>query len=391
MTKTRITKRIEALDRETSLEMLARAKALEASGREVIHLEIGEPDFETPDYIVKAGVEAIHGGWTHYGPSAGLPEARSAVARFVAEDRGVDVSPDQVIVSPGGKSIIFFTMLALIEAGDEVIYPNPGFPNYEMTIEFVGGRPVPVPLKEEEGFSIDLGQFESAITEKTRLAIVNTPHNPTGGVLSREVLQRVFDLADKHGFYVLSDEIYSQIVYDGSFESYYSIPGAAERTVLLDGHSKAYAMTGWRLGYGVMPRDLARAISQLLGNSMSCTCTFTQIAGVAALQGSQRSVRDMVEKFRVRRDLIVDGLNSVPGIRCHRPSGAFYAFPNIRDTGMTSGELVNLLLEKAGVAVLSGTTFGALGEGYIRLSYANSQENIKKAVERIGDALAGIR
>jgi aspartate/methionine/tyrosine aminotransferase len=387
MTKEIFAHRNDALDKETSFEILAKAKAMERTGREVIHLEIGEPDFETPDNIKQAGMRAIEAGYTHYGPSAGLPEARDAIAEFIASDRGVDVKPEQVVVTPGGKSIIFFTILALVDAGDEVLYPSPGFPNYEMTIEFIGAKPVPVPLIEEDGFSIDLDHFESLITNKTKLCIINSPHNPTGGMLPRPVLERILELANKHDFYVLSDEIYSKIVYQEPYESFYALPGAAQRTILLDGHSKTYAMTGWRLGYGVMPSFMVKNVGRIAGNSTSCTAAFTQMAGIEALCGPQDSVRAMVTEFQTRRDIIVDGLNSLPGISCYRPSGAFYVFPNIKGTGKTSKEMASMLLEEAGVAVLSGTTFGKHGEGYIRMSYANSQENIRKAIQSIAGVL----
>jgi aspartate aminotransferase len=379
--------RTDALDKETSFEILAKAKAMEKEGREVVHLEIGEPDFETPDNIKRAGMRAIEQGFTHYGPSAGLAEARETIATFLTEDRGVKVGAEQIVITPGGKPIIFYSMLALLEPGDEVVYPSPGFPNYEMSIEFVGAKPVPVPLIEDKGFSIDLDHFATLVSDKTKLCVINSPHNPTGGMLSREVMQGILDLAQKHDFYVMSDEIYSKIVYDGEYESFYSLPGAAERTILLDGHSKTYAMTGWRLGYGAMPAPVARRVSLIAGNSNSCTATFTQMAGIEALTGPQDSVRAMVKEFRARRDIIVDGLNSLPGVKCYRPSGAFYVFPNIKGTGKTSKEMANLLLEDAGVAVLSGTTFGKYGEGYIRMSYANSPENIRKAIGNMAGVL----
>ncbi|MEE9270708.1 MAG: pyridoxal phosphate-dependent aminotransferase [Candidatus Krumholzibacteria bacterium] len=381
-------KRLRALDKETSFEILARARALEAQGHEIIHLEIGEPDFDTPRHIRAAAIKAIDDGFTHYGPSPGLPEAREAIAEHIRLDRGVNVSGEQVVVTPGGKSLIFFSLMALIEPGDEVIYPNPGFPNYEMTIELLGGKPVPVPLQEEKGFSFDLDRFEELVTDRTRLCIVNSPHNPTGGVLPRELLEGIAGLAEKHDFYVLSDEIYSKIVYEASHASFYSIPGASDRTILLDGHSKTYAMTGWRLGYGIMPKDLAVQVARLAGNSTSCTCTFTQLAGIEALRGPQDAVKEMVAEFRARRDLVVDGLNQIPGFRCHKPAGAFYVFPNIEGTRMTSKELARVLMEKAGVAVLAGNTFGSFGEGFIRISYANSRDNLRKAVEQMGAALA---
>jgi aspartate/methionine/tyrosine aminotransferase len=386
----RISSRVAALDRETSFEMLARARALEAQGHSIIHLEIGEPDFETPDAIKQAGIDAINKGYTHYGPSAGLAEVRAAFADFTAADRGVAVAPEQVVVTPGGKSVIFFTMLALVDPGDEVLYPNPGFPNYEMTIEFCGGKPVPVPLRDSAGFHIDIEEFESLITPRTRLCVINSPHNPTGAVESRATLERIVELATEHDFWILSDEIYSKIVYDGEHESVYAIPGAAERTILLDGHSKTYAMTGWRLGYGVMPKALASAVGLIAGDSTSCTCTFTQLAGVEALHGSQDSVRVMVDEFRARRDLIVEGLGAIDGMTCHRPNGAFYVFPSVRDLGLGSKAAADLLLDKAGVATLAGSTFGVHGEGHVRLSYATSRENLQRAIAQIRTALSDI-
>ncbi len=380
-------KRVKALEKETSLVILARAKALEAQGKEIVHLEIGEPDFDTADNIKDAAVKAMKAGYTKYGASVGLPETRAAVARHISRDRDVEVEPDQVVISPGAKPLITYTMLALVEPGDEVVYPNPGFPNYEMSIDLLGAKGKPVPLVEEKGFSIDLDQFESLVSEKTKLCVLNSPANPTGGVLSRDVLKGILELAHKYDFYIMSDEIYSQIVYDGPFESLYSLPGAAERTILLDGHSKTYAMTGWRLGYAVMPKDLVPVIGRISGHVTSCTCPFTQMAGIEALEGPQDSVKAMVEEFRVRRDIIVNGLNEIPGFRCHKPSGAFYVFPNIKDTNMSSKEMASFLLNEAGVAVLAGTTFGEYGEGYIRLSYANSQDNIRRAIEKIAAAL----
>lgn len=387
MTDPVFAERLKALDIETSFEILARASALEAKGHEIIHLEIGEPDFETPVNVRKAAVKAIEDGYTHYGPSAGLAEARSAIAEFVARDRGVPVTPDQVVITPGGKSIIFFSMLALVEPGDEVIYPNPGFPNYQATINFCGGVPVPMPLREKDGFSVDLDHFESLVTTKTKLCVINSPQNPTGGTFPKDVLEGIASIASRNGFYVLSDEIYSRIIYDRPHESYYSIPGAADHTILLDGHSKTYAMTGWRLGYGVMPKELAVKVARIVGNSNSCTCSFTQIAGIEALRGPQDAVIRMVDEFRARRDLIVDGVNDLAGFRCHKPAGAFYVFPNITGTGKTSKELATLLMEKAGVAVIAGTSFGTGGEGFIRMSYAASREKLYRALEKIGDAL----
>ncbi|MCH7549960.1 MAG: pyridoxal phosphate-dependent aminotransferase [Candidatus Krumholzibacteriota bacterium] len=381
-------RRMQHLGTETAFEVFARAKALEAEGREMIHLEIGEPDFDTPPAIVDAAKKALDEGYTHYGPSAGMLETREAIADYVGRDRDVKVDPVQVVVTPGAKAIIFFTALSLLDPGDEVIYPNPGFPIYESMIDYIGARRVPIPLQESYGFAFDPDEIEALVTDRTRLVIINSPQNPTGGILPEKVLRRIADLARERDFYVLSDEIYSQIIYEGKHRSIYAYDGMPERTIILDGHSKAYAMTGWRLGYGVMPVEMAQKVGKLMTNSNSCTCSFTQIAGIEALRGSQESVRAMVEEFRVRRDLIVEGLNAIPGIRCHKPSGAFYVFPNIEGTGKSSKEMETFLMDKAGVAVLAGTSFGEHGEGYIRLSYANSQDNIRRALEKIAAALA---
>ncbi|MEJ2720554.1 MAG: pyridoxal phosphate-dependent aminotransferase [bacterium] len=370
------------------LEILARARAMEAAGREIIHLEIGEPDFDTPANITRAVVRALDEGYTHYGPSAGLPEVREVIAESVSRTRGIDVAPDQVVVTSGAKPAIFFSILALVDPGDEVIYPNPGFPAYEATIKMVGARPVAMPLVEDRGFSVDLERFESLISTRTKLCILNTPQNPTGGVLPRDVLEGIAELAERHDFYVLTDEIYSRIVYDGPFAGYYGIPGTSDRTILVDGFSKSYAMTGWRLGYGVMPKAFAPVVAKLFSNSNSSACTFVQRAGIEALAGPQHSVDAMVGEFRERRDILVDGLNRLPGFTCRRPSGAFYAFPNITGTGMTSVALQERLLEKAGVAVVAGPSFGEYGEGYVRLSYANSKDNIRKALDGMAEALA---
>jgi aspartate aminotransferase len=375
------------LGTETAFLVLARAKELEAQGKQIIHLEIGEPDFDTPDNIKEAAVQALRDSYTHYGPSAGLPQAREAFAAYITKDRGVPVTPNQIVITPGAKPIMFFTMLALVDPGDEVIYPNPGFPIYESMINYVRGKAVPIPLEEEKGFNFDLDKFASLVTKKTKLCIVNSPQNPTGGVLSRDILEGIAELAMKHDFWVLSDEVYSKIIYEGTHESIYTIDGMPERTIMIEGHSKTYAMTGWRLGYGVMPESIAPEIAKLQTNSNSCTSSFTQIAGIEAYRGSQDGVTKMVKEFRARRDLIVDGLNEIPGVRCHSPKGAFYVFPNITGTGRTSKELEKELMEKAGVAALSGTSFGAYGEGYIRLSYANSKDNIRKALDKMAALL----
>jgi aspartate/methionine/tyrosine aminotransferase len=375
------------LGTETAFEVLARARALEAKGKDIVHLEIGEPDFDTPRNIKDAARSALDAGFTHYGPSAGMPEARAAIADYVSRTRNTTIDPQQVVVTPGAKPIIFFTALALLDPGDEVIYPNPGFPIYESMADYVGAKLVPLPLLEENKFAFDPDHLASLITKRTRLVIINSPHNPTGAVLPRETVARLAELAVKHDFYVLSDEIYSRILYEGANVTPYTYPGMAERTIILDGHSKTYAMTGWRLGYGIFPLEMAPRIAKLQTNSTSCTCSFTQIAGIEALKGPQDSVDAMVKEFRARRDLIVDGLNRIRGFHCHRPSGAFYVFPNIRDTGKGSKEMEAFLMEKAGVAVLAGTSFGVHGEGFIRLSYANSQANLRKAIERIASVM----
>jgi aspartate aminotransferase len=369
---------------ETAFEVLVKARALEAKGRSVIHLEIGEPDFETPEHVREAGKRAIDQNWTHYGPTQGYPEFRAAIAAHVAETRGIQVGPEHVCVVPGGKPIIFFPILALIEEGDEVIYPNPGFPIYESMIKFSGGTPIPVPLLEDRGFSFDLDVFKSRLTDRTRMVILNSPQNPTGGVIPPEDIAEIARLVADRDLVVLSDEIYSRIFYgERAPVSIASLPGMQEKTVILDGFSKIYAMTGWRLGYGVMPVWLADAVNKLMVNSNSCTASFTQRAGLAALTGPQTEPEAMVAEFRKRRDAFIAGLNTLPGFRCPTPEGAFYAFPNIKGTGLKSKELADRLLEEAGVAALSGTSFGEFGEGYLRFSYANSLENLMEAVERM--------
>ena len=384
----RLATRMNRLGTETAFEVLARARELEAQGREIIHLEIGEPDFDTPANIVEAAVKALHEGHTHYTPSAGIPELREAVAQEVARTRHIPVDPQQVVITPGAKPIIFFSLLALCQEGDEVIYPNPGFPIFESTINFVGATPVPVKLQEESGFRFDRDEFPSLITSRTRLIIINSPENPTGGVLCEEDLEVIAQCAIEADAMVLSDEIYSRILYEGEHISIASLPGMAERTIILDGFSKTYAMTGWRLGYGVMPHELAEQMAKLMVNSNSCTAAFTQWAGIEALTGPQDAVKEMVAAFRKRRDVIVEGLNKIPGFRCPLPQGAFYAFPNIEETGLTSVEMQDYLLEEAGVATLAGTSFGAYGEGFLRLSYANSVDNICRALERIEEAVS---
>ena len=375
--------RMGRLGTESAFEVLARAKALERAGRSVVHLEIGEPDFDTPAHIKEAAKQALDAGATHYGPSAGLPELREAIAKHMGETRGVPVTPEEIVVTPGAKPIMFFTILALVGEGDEAIYPNPGFPIYESVIRFVGGVPVPIPLREATGFGFDLDVLERRLSPRTKLIIVNSPQNPTGGVLDRAQLERVAALAAARNIPVLTDEIYRQFLYEGEFVSLLGMKGMRERTIVLDGFSKSYAMTGWRLGYGVMPPALVEHVTRLMVNSASCTASFVQLAGIAALQGDQTPVARMVAEFKRRRDLLVDGLNTLPGVSCVRPRGAFYVFPNVTGTGRPSAEVAERLLNEAGVAVLSGAAFGEYGEGYLRLSYANSEANLKLALERM--------
>jgi aspartate/methionine/tyrosine aminotransferase len=379
------------LGTETAFDVLARAKALEREGRDIIHLEVGEPDFITPANIIGAATDALKEGWTKYGPSPGLPQLREVIAEDVSRTRGIKVSADQVVVTPGAKPIMFFTILVLVDEGDEVIYPNPGFPIYESMINFVGGVPVPIQLREEREFSLDVQELIEKITPRTRLLILNSPHNPTGGIIGREELKEVADAIRDKEIMVLSDEIYNRILFDGEPVSITQFPGMTEKTIILDGFSKTYAMTGWRLGYGVMPADLAAHVSKLQTNSTTCTASFTQVAGIEALTGDQSAAYQMVAEFRRRRDVIVSGLNRIEGVRCLMPKGAFYVFPNITGTGMKAKELATLLLEEAGVACLAGTAFGRYGEGYIRFSYANSIENIEKALARIAESLRKIK
>lgn len=381
--------RMSRLGTETAFEVLARARALEAQGREVIHLEIGEPDFDTPASIVEAGCDALRHGATHYTPSAGIPELREAIAHDASARKGVAFDANDVVVTPGGKPIMFFTMLALVDEGDEVIYPNPGFPIYESMIDFAGGEAVPIQLEEARDFSLDVEKLCALVNERTRLIILNSPHNPTGGILTRAELAAIAETVQRFpDLYVLSDEIYSRMIYEGEHTSIAALPGMRERTIVLDGFSKIYAMTGWRLGYGLFPTELAPAVARLMTNSNSCTNAATQLAGVAALTGPQDAAEAMLAEFKRRRDLIVQGLNAIPGITCKLPHGAFYVFPNITGVGLTSHEVADLLLYEGGVATLAGTAFGRFGEGYIRLSYANSTENIEKALERIRATLA---
>jgi aspartate/methionine/tyrosine aminotransferase len=384
----RLSERMARLGTETAFEVLVRARALEAQGRHVVHLEIGEPDFDTPGHISEAAMNALKSGATHYGPSAGLPELREAIAEDSSRRRGAKATPEMVVVTPGGKPIMSFVILALVDPGDEVLYPNPGFPIYESMIRYIGGVPVPVRLLEEKQFALDVDQLVARINKKTRLIIINSPHNPTGGLIPDDGLRAIADAAVKHGVPVLSDEIYSRILYDAEHRSIAALPGMEPLAIVLDGFSKTYAMTGWRLGYGVMPAPFAQVVAKLQTNSTSCTATFTQKAGVAALGGDQASVDAMVAEFRRRRDAIVEGLRAIPGIQCVRPKGAFYVFPNIFGTGYSARTLADRLLDEAGVACLAGTAFGEFGEGHLRFSYANSLENIEEALRRIRGLLA---
>ncbi len=381
-------KRMETLGTETAFEVLAKAKALEKQGKDIIHLEIGEPDFDTPRNIKDAAVKALNAGYTHYGPSAGLPEFRETIAQYVSKTRGIKVNPDEVVVTPGGKPIMCFSILALVNPGDEVLYPNPGFPIYESLINFVDAKPIPIPLKEENDFRLDPEYVKAKITKKTKMIILNYPENPTGGIVTKEDLKVIADCIEgRDDLFVLADEIYSRIIYEGKHETITSLSGMKDKTILLDGFSKTYAMTGWRLGYGVMRKDIAQKVAQLMTNSNSCTCTFAQIAGMEALKGPQTEPEKMVAEFKKRREVIVAGLNNVKGMTCKKPRGAFYVFPNITGTGIDCRKLSDHLLYNAGVAVLPGTSFGKYGEGYLRLSFANSIKNIEKALERISKAV----
>ena len=376
--------RMNDLGTESAFEVLAKARALEAQGREIIHLEIGEPDFETPRHIVEAGMKAISDGYTHYGPTAGLPELTGAVARNSREVRGINTDPSNVVVTPGGKPIMFYVLLTLAEPGVEVIYPNPGFPIYESMIRFSGATPVPMQLHEDKDYHPDLDALPAMITDKTRLIILNSPHNPCGSALSKQEMETIADLVKQYlGLYVMADEIYKDILYTGEHHSIASIPGMEERTIILDGFSKSYAMTGWRMGYGILPEELVHHVVRLAVNSVSCTASFTQMAGVAALEGPMDEVEAMVAEFGVRSKLISQGLRSIPGVTCPEPEGAFYVFPSIKGTGLTSAEFEEKAMNDAGVALLSGSAFGEYGEGYVRLSYANSQENIKQAIDKL--------
>lgn len=382
-----LTQAMGRIGTETAFEVLVRARQLEAQGKDVIHLEIGEPDFDTPSHIREAAKAALDQGWTHYGPTQGLPELREAIAEYVSRTRGIQADPGKVCVVPGGKPIIFFSMLALLEPGDEVIYPNPSFPIYESMIRYCGATPIPVPLREERGFAFDLDEFRSRLSSRTRMVVLNSPANPTGGVLSKEDVKTIADWVRDRDLVVLSDEIYSRIYYGEAPASIAAEPGMLDKTIILDGFSKTYAMTGWRIGYGVLPAFLVDAVNKLMVNSNSCTASFTQRAAIAALTGDQAPVAEMVREFRRRRDAFVEELNKIPGVRCALPEGAFYAFANITGTGWQSRPLADALLNEAGVACLSGTAFGEYGEGYVRFSYANSLQNLLEAARRMGQYL----
>jgi aspartate aminotransferase len=383
MTDLHLAKRMSRLGTETAFEVLVKARALEAKGRDIVHLEIGEPDFDTPANVVEAAVDALHKGFTHYGPSAGLPPLRDAIAEDVSRSRGIKVTPEEVVVVPGGKPIIFFTILALCDEGDEVIYPNPGFPIYESMINFVGAKAVPIKLREELDFRLDVNELKSLITDRTKLIIINSPQNPTGGVLEKSDIADIAAAIGDRDIMILSDEIYSRLLFEGRHHSIASIEDMRERTIILDGFSKTYAMTGWRMGYGVMRPDLAQHVARLMTNSNSCTASFTQVAGIEAIRGDQSSVEKMNREFMRRRDYFAERVNKIKGFSCRVPKGAFYMFPNITGTGWQSKKLADALLDEAGVAALSGTAFGAFGEGYLRFSIANSMENLKKALDRV--------
>lgn len=379
--------RMAKLGSETAFEMLAKAKVLEAQGREIIHLEIGEPDFPTLSNVIEKGTESMLAGMTKYTPSPGILEARRAIADYIGRTRGYSVDPDEVVMTAGGKPIMFYSILAVVNPGDEVIYPNPGFPIYESVINFSGGIPIPIPLREENEFRMDIDELKTLITDKTKMIIINSPQNPTGGMLTEGDLKEIAEIIRDRNIVILSDEIYENIVYADKAVSITSFPGMREKTIILNGFSKTYAMTGWRAGYGVMPKEIAAHITKLVVNSTSCLAGFTQMSCIEALTGPQDEVKRRVEQFRLRRDIIVEGLNAIPGVKCHKPNGTFYVFPNIKQFGKSSREMADFLLNEAGVATLGGSSFGKYGEGYLRISYANSVDNIKKAVECIEKAL----
>ena len=379
----RLARRMERLGTETAFEVLAKARRLESEGMDIVHLEIGEPDFNSPANVVDAGRRALADGFTSYNPSPGYDELRDRIAEEISATRGVSVKGENVVVTPGGKPIMFFIIMALVDVGDEVLYPNPGFPIYESMVNFVGGVPVPMQLHESKGFNIDVDEVAASVTDRTRLMIVNSPNNPCGSVIPKDDLAALADLAKNRDIPVLTDEIYSRFLYEGEHASIAGFPDMRERSVILDGFSKTYAMTGWRVGYGVMPLELVEPVSRLVTNSVSCTASFTQMAALEALAGPQDDSYEMVAEFKKRRDLIVSGLNAIDGIRCATPQGAFYAFPNVEETGMSSHDFADRLLSDGGVASLPGESFGKYGDGFVRFSFANSSENIEKALDRI--------
>ncbi len=382
-----LAQRMSVLGTETAFEVLAKARELEAQGEHIIHLEIGEPDFNTPSNIIEAAIKALKEGYTHYGPSPGLMELRELIAQDVSVRKKIKVKAQNIVVTPGGKPIIFFSILALVAQGDEVIYPNPGFPIYESVINFSGACGVPIRLREENQFRLDVNELKKLITPKTKMIIINSPHNPTGSVMTYDDFKGIADLVANKDIYILTDEIYSRIIYDGEHISIASFPGMSERTIILDGFSKSYAMTGWRIGYGIMNESLAVQQARLMTNSNSCTATFTQRAAMEAVRGSQKPVEEMVSEFKKRRDVTVKGLNSIPKISCLLPQGAFYAYPNVTKLGWESKKLADFIMNEAKVAVLAGTSFGDFGQGYLRISYANSVQNIQEGLGRIKRAL----
>jgi aspartate/methionine/tyrosine aminotransferase len=383
----KLSSRQSRLGTETAFETLAKAKKLEAEGKNIVHLEIGEPDFDSPSYVIDAAKEALDQGFTHYGPSAGQPELRNAIAIHQGEFNGYSISPENVIVTPGGKPVMFFSLLALIEEGDEVIYPNPGFPIYESMINYSGGKPIPMKLEESKDFNANIDDLRKLVTDKTKMMIINSPNNPCGSVTTKHDLEQIAEIAIENDLIVLSDEIYKDMYYEGEHYSITKFDGMKERTIILDGFSKSYAMTGWRLGYGIFPDFLVEDITKLMTNSVSCTSVFSQMAAIAALEGSREFTINMMDKFKIRRDIIVNGLNSIEGISCRTPLGAFYAFPNISGTGLSSSDFADIALNEYGVALLSGTAFGEHGDNYIRISFANSDENLFKAIDRLNDMI----
>tara|TARA_E500000331_G_scaffold44961_2_gene37701 strand:+ start:8814 stop:9980 length:1167 start_codon:yes stop_codon:yes gene_type:complete len=387
----KLSERQKRLGTETAFETLAKAKKLESMGKNIVHLEIGEPDFDSPEYVINAAKKALDDGFTHYGPSAGQPELREAIAVHQSEFNGYSISPENVIVTPGGKPVMFFSILALVEEGDEVIYPNPGFPIYESMINYSGAKAVPMKLEESKDFNAIIDDLEKLITNKTKLMILNYPNNPCGSVMEKEDLRRISELAIKNDIIVLSDEIYKDMYYEGEHYSISNFEGMKERTIILDGFSKSYAMTGWRLGYGIFPDFMMDDITKLMTNSVSCTSVFSQMAAIAALEGPRDFTKNMMEKFRIRRKIVHDGLNSIDGINCRMPLGAFYAFPNISDTGLSSLEFADKALNDYGVALLSGTSFGKFGDDYIRISFANSEENLSLAIDRLSRMIKDLR